>query len=91
MDIFNIKQTAVIDHLNKYLLQGYALRCGELFYLSKLPQDQKNIVLKAFDKCGSEYLKPAYDALDGAVSYDDLKILRLYYLANKAAENKAKT
>ncbi len=91
MDIFNIKQTTVIDHLNKYLLQGYALRCGELFYLSKLPQDQKNIVLKAFDKCGSEYLKPAYDALDGAVSYGDLKILRLYYLANKAAENKAKT
>lgn len=84
MDIFNIKQTTVIDHLTKYVIQGHALRCGELFYLSKLQQDQKNFVLKAFDKCGSEYLKPAYDALDGAVSYDDLKILRLYYLARKS-------
>ena len=91
MDIFNIKQNTVIDHLTKYVIQGHELRCGEILTLSRLPQEQKTIVLKAFDKCGSKYLRPAYDALDGTVSYDDLKILRLYYLANNAAENKAKT
>ncbi len=83
MDIFNIKQTTVIDHLNKYVNQGLALRCDEVFTLSTLPPDQKNVVLKAFDQCGSEYLKPAFDALNGEVSYDDLKILRLYYLGKK--------
>ncbi len=91
MDIFNIKQNTVIDHLTRYVIQGHALRCGEILTLSRLPQEQKTTVLKAFDKCGSKYLRPAYDALDGTVSYDDLKILRLYYLANNAAENKAKT
>ncbi len=83
MDIFNIKQTTVIEHLNKYVIQGHKLRCGEIFTISRLPEDQKKVVLKAFDKCGCEYLKPAFDALNGAVSYDELKILRLYYLANK--------
>jgi ATP-dependent DNA helicase RecQ len=60
-----------------------ALRCDELFALSTLPPDQKKVVLKALDQCGSEYLKPAFDALNGAVSYDDLKLLRLYSLAKK--------
>jgi len=81
MEIFNIKQTTVVDYLYKYVLEGFALRGDEIFALSTLPLDQKNVVLKAFDKCGSEYLKPAFDALNGAVSYDDLKILRLHHLA----------
>jgi ATP-dependent DNA helicase RecQ len=83
MDIFDIRQTTVIDHLIEYVNQGLALRCDEIFALSKLALDQKNVVLKAFDQCGSDYLKPAFEALDGAVSYDDLKLLRLYYLAQK--------
>jgi ATP-dependent DNA helicase RecQ len=83
MDIFKIKQTTVIDHLIKYVNQGLALRYEEIFDLSKLPLDQKNAVIKAFERCGSDYLKPAYDALNGEISYDDLKLLRLYYLAKK--------
>jgi ATP-dependent DNA helicase RecQ len=87
MEIFNIKQSTVIEHLTKYVMEGFALRSDEIFVLSTLPSDQKNVVLKAFDKCGSEYLKPAFDALNAAVSYDDLKILRLHHLARqKAAE-----
>ncbi len=80
MDIFNIKQTTVIDHLFKYVMEGFTLRGDEIFTFSTLTTDKKNAVLKAFYQCGSEYLKPAFDALNGAVSYDDLKILRLYYL-----------
>jgi ATP-dependent DNA helicase RecQ len=80
MGIFNINQTTVIDHLFKYLMEGYTLRGDEIFSLSTLTTNEKNAVLKAFDHCGSEYLRPAFDALNRAVSYDDLKILRLYYL-----------
>ena len=80
MDIFNIKQATVIEHLTKYRMEGFPLRGDEIYTLPKLTDDKKNVVLKAFDRCGSEYLKPAYDALDGAVSFDDLKILRLYHL-----------
>jgi len=85
MDIFDIKQTTVIDHLFKYVMEGFALRCDEIFVLSTLTADEKNAALKAFDQCGSEYLKPVFDVLNGAVSYDDLKILRLYYLIKNDA------
>jgi ATP-dependent DNA helicase RecQ len=88
MDIFKIKQTTVIDHLIQYVNQGLALRCDEIFALSNLPLGQKQVVLKAFDRCGSDYLKPVFDALDGAVSYDDLKLLRLCYLARKNGSRK---
>jgi len=83
MDIFDIKQTTVIDHLNKYVMAGNALRGDEILALSTLPTDQKNAALKAFDQCGSEYLKPAFDFLNGQVDYDELKILRLYHLIER--------
>jgi ATP-dependent DNA helicase RecQ len=83
MDIFDIKQTTVIEHLNKYVMAGNALRCDEILALSTLPEDQKNVVLKAFDQCGSEYLKPAFDFLNGEIDYEELKILRLYHLIKK--------
>jgi ATP-dependent DNA helicase RecQ len=83
MDIFDIKKTTVIDHLNQYVMAGNALRCDEIFALSALPEDQKNAALKAFDQCGSEYLKPAFDFLNGRVDYEELKILRLYHLIKK--------
>jgi len=83
MDIFDIKQTTVIEHLNKYVMAGNALRCDEILALSTLPADQKIVALKAFDQCGSEYLKPTFDFLNGEVDYDELKILRLYHLSKK--------
>ena len=85
MEIFNINQTRVIDYLHEYVEAGFDLRCDEIFGLSTLPLNQKKVVLKAFEKCGSKDLEPAYDALNGAVSYDDLKILRLYFLAKNYA------
>ena len=85
LKIFNIKQTQVIDYLHEYVEAGFDLRCDEIFGLSTLPLNQKKVVLKAFEKCGSKDLEPAYDALNGAVSYDDLKILRLYFLAKNYA------
>jgi len=83
MDIFDIKQTTVIEHLNKYVMAGNALRADEILALSALQADQKNVALEAFDQCGGEYLKPAFDALNGEVDYDELKILRLYHLSKK--------
>ena len=52
MEIFNIKQTTVINHLEKYVMEGFSLRGDEIFTLSTLTTDGKNAVLKAFDQCG---------------------------------------
>ena len=64
-------------------MEGHALRGDEIFSLATPASAEKNAVLKAFDRCGSEYLRPVFDAFNGAVSYDDLKILRLYYLIKR--------
>jgi hypothetical protein len=71
-------------------MEGFALRCDEIFALSTLTADEKNAAIKAFDQCGSEYLKPVFDVLNGAVSYDDLKILRLYYLIKNDAARQSR-
>ena len=69
-------------------MEGYTLRGDEIFGLSTLTTDEKNAVLNAFDHCGSEYLRPAFDALNRAVSYDNLKILRLYSLIKSKASSR---
>ena len=41
----------------------------------------KRLPSKNFKKLGADYLKPIYNALSGTVSYDELQVLRIYYLA----------
>jgi ATP-dependent DNA helicase RecQ len=83
MDIFGIQQTTVIDHLVRYVREGFELPGDKILTDSPLPDDQIKRVLDAFDQCGNEYLKPAFDFLNGSVHYEELKILRLYHLNNK--------
>ena len=80
MDFYGIRQTTVINHLVKCVREGFRLPGDELLKVCALTDDQKNSVLEAFDQCGNEYLKPAFDYLNGTVPYDDLSILRLYHL-----------
>jgi len=80
---FSIKQITILDHLFKYLQEGYSLRFDEFFALSTIQPDQKSLVLETFNRLGAELLRPAFNALNKEISYDDLKILRLYYLSKK--------
>jgi ATP-dependent DNA helicase RecQ len=81
MDRYGIKQGTVFDHLLKYLLAGESLRSDGLLSFTSLPSDQLEEVLDAFRTVGTDYLKPAYDALDGRIDYEDLRVLRVYYLS----------
>jgi ATP-dependent DNA helicase RecQ len=79
---FNIKQDTALSHLYRYLQEGYEIRSDDdLLALSALPATYKARVVKAFEKKGPEFLKPVFDALNGEISYDELKILRLHYLS----------
>ena len=83
MDLFGIRQTTVIDHLVKFARDGFGLPGVELLKISSLPDDQIERVLEAFNQCGNEYLKPAFDFLNGTVQYDELRILRLYHISQR--------
>jgi ATP-dependent DNA helicase RecQ len=82
MDQFNVQEGTILNHLSKYILEGHSLRSDEFLPPTDLPDDLCQKIMEAFKSLGAEYLKPIYESLDGAVTYDDLKILRLIYLNN---------
>ncbi|MFH1243802.1 MAG: RQC domain-containing protein, partial [Pseudomonadota bacterium] len=92
MEDFNIKQVTVLDHLYKYFQEGNDLiRSDELLLLSTIPSEQRELILDRFAQLGTEFLRPVFDAFGGEVDYEELKILRLYYLGRKGTEENAHT
>ncbi len=83
---FKIKQVTVLGHLYKYLHDGHSLKSDAVIHQSKASSEQLSAALEAFGKLGTEFLKPAFDALDGKIDYEELQILRLYYLYQKGIE-----
>jgi ATP-dependent DNA helicase RecQ len=82
MDRYGVTVGTILDHLARYALAGHPLRDGEdLHAISSTPVEQQKAAFAAFDELGTAYLKPVFDKLIGAVNYDELKILRLLYLA----------
>jgi ATP-dependent DNA helicase RecQ len=82
MELFDVQQGTILNHLSKYILEGYSLCSSEFLVLPDLTKDLVQKVMRAFQAMGTEYLKPIYEELDGTVNYDNLKLLRLYYLTN---------
>ncbi len=82
MERYQVSVGTVIDHLARYALAGNRLRNGGEFQsLTSTSPDQQQAAFAAFDELGAEYLKPVFEKLGGRVNYDELKILRLCYLA----------
>jgi len=67
--------------LNKYLLAGNPIRSdNDLQSLTSTTPDQQQAAFIAFNELSPTFLKPVFDKLNGALNYDDLKILRMLYL-----------
>jgi ATP-dependent DNA helicase RecQ len=80
---YAVQQPTILDHLVRYALDGHSLRAGEdLLALPTLPPEQREQALAAFAEAGPERLKPVFELLGGAVDYDQLKLLRVIYLAS---------
>jgi len=84
---YNIKLVTVLDHLFKYFLEGNKVRSDGLLSVSALSQKEIQAVLETFDRLGDEYLSPIFKEHNGNISYEDLKIIRLYYLSEKPSQN----
>jgi ATP-dependent DNA helicase RecQ len=84
MQEYGVQRSTILNHLAAFAQEGNPVRqSDELLSLLDLPAEQQEAVLQAFEQLGSRYLKPVFDQLDGTVSYDDLKILRLYFLSSQ--------
>ncbi|MEE4365228.1 MAG: DNA helicase RecQ [Desulfotignum sp.] len=79
-DRFHVKTTTIISHLFRYFQEGNPIASGQVIDVCSLPDDQQKKVLKTFESTGYQFLKPVFDALDQQINYNELHILRLYYL-----------
>lgn len=82
---FRIKESTVIGHLWKAAQAGQPLRAQGVAELSQLAAAAQAKVLALFAQLGVERLRPVYDAMQGAVSYEELHLLRLHYILNRQA------
>jgi len=76
-----IQTWTILNHLRKFLLAGHTIPAAGILDMTALPVVKQTQVLAAFEDHGLEYLQPISEALGGTVSYDDLVVLRLYFLA----------
>lgn len=79
-----VTKGTILDHLTKYAMAGNKLRNGNnLQTATSATPEQQQITFAVFDESGTMYLRPVFDTLNGALNYDELKILRLLYLIYK--------
>ena len=83
VDKYNVKRQTILTHLFKYIQEGNSIRSDELLTASELSDEQKEKVLEAFKDLGTEMLRPVFDLFNQEISYDELHLLRLYYISKK--------
>jgi len=79
--LYSVKTATIVSHLHRYLQAGHPVDAGRVIGASGLLPETQQQVLAAFDEHGPERLGPVFEALGGAVSYDELHVMRLYYVA----------
>ncbi len=78
---YQIRQGSIISNLERFVQEGNTLRDGAGFLtLVSAPDDKQKAAMAAFEELGVEFLKPVFEKLDGTVSYDDLRIIRMVML-----------
>ena len=84
MERYRVTVGTVIENLARYMAAGNRLRMDDdLRSFIKAPLEQQKAVFTAFDVHGTALLKPIFDELNGALTYDELKVLRMIYLIEK--------
>ncbi len=80
MGRYGVKPETIISHLFKYVSEGNPLKSPQMISLSQLSLKQRRQVCDAFAKRGTDFLKPIHSQFNGDISYEELHIIRLYYL-----------
>jgi ATP-dependent DNA helicase RecQ len=78
---YGVTMGTILDHLSRYLAAGNALRKdSDLQSLTSTTPGLQQAAFAAFNELSPTYLKPVYDKMNGALTYDELKLLRILYL-----------
>ncbi len=78
---YQVQPSTILNHLARFVSAGNPLKNGkDLQKQTSLSPQEQHKALAAFEKLGTDFLRPVFDELDGAISYDELKIMRLIAL-----------
>lgn len=78
---YGVQRSTIMGHLANFLRQGGAVDGQRVRAASALTPEQQAQVLALFDELGADALGPVFQALDGAISYDELHVMRVVYFA----------
>jgi ATP-dependent DNA helicase RecQ len=79
---FKVKDGTIINHLYRYAQDGHKFAQPTLLLdQSGLSQIHIDEALAAFTEHSHERLKPVYDSLNEQVTYDQLHLLRIYFVS----------
>lgn len=79
--VFGIQPRTILGHLYKFAQAGHPLRADGFRQMSQLPAEMQEKVIATYKELGTDFLRPVYEALNEEVDWDELHILRLYYLS----------
>jgi ATP-dependent DNA helicase RecQ len=77
---YGVKKGTILDHLYRYHQEDHDVDASRVLEASKLTAEEQKNVMVAFADLGPEFLRPVFDALGEQVSYEELHVMRLYYL-----------
>ena len=78
---YGVERSTIMGHLANYHYHGGAVDSGRVRSASTLTQAQQEDVLALFDELGADNLSPIFQALNGAISYEELYVMRVAYLS----------
>ena len=80
---FGVKDVTIIKHLKKYLKEGNSIRPEGIVKASSLSTRKRDEVLEVMEEIPTHMLRKVYTELDKSVSYSELRIIQLYYMARQ--------
>ncbi len=84
---FNVKRYSLLNFFRKFVEEGKSLRDPENFLqFSESSQNMRIKVLEYFEKFGTE-LPTVYQKIQGKISYNELTVLKIYYLAKQKLQD----
>jgi ATP-dependent DNA helicase RecQ len=79
-ELFAVKRSTIVSYLRDFLSDGGHVDSERLRVECTLPAEVQERVLALIGELGSDRLTPIYEALHGAVDYEELHLLRLAWL-----------
>jgi ATP-dependent DNA helicase RecQ len=86
---FGVKRGAVIENLERYHQAGHQLDHRRLLEASELDPELQRGVLRRLAATNARMLGPIFEEFGGLVSYDELRLLRLYLACRRDQDAQA--